>query len=390
MKSPQSTYTRRATPLRCVGVLVAGWLAMTFFVAGCSSLSGKGPEIEMEEISFSFDGAEKPTNRFEQYLLSPGDLLDVLYHVKAWEGQTEFRLEVDHQVEVKFPDLPELNELTTIRPDGNISLPYLGEVKAAGMTVAELTTLLKERYATILRAPELFVTVPDFRQAIREFKADLHTTTRGQSRLVTVRPDGQATFAMIGDVMVSGRTIRDVRDEMNERYAVILPGLSTDLFLERHSGSRIYVLGQVNQPGSYEIQRPTTVMEALALAGSHLRSAKLGSVVVIRRQGDKMVGTRVDARSSLRLKRDSFFFHLRPDDVVYVPKTTISKIGDVAEDVQRILFFNGWGFNLEFNPFGSQSPVSTTTTRTSTTSGGSTTPSTTTSTETSDTQYERR
>ncbi len=326
---------------------------------GCAMFSPGHREIEMEEISFSFDTGEDPVNRFSRYLIAPGDVLDVLYHVKAWEGQKEFRLAVDHQVAVKFPDMPDLNEVASIRPDGNISLPYLGEIKVVGMTVAELTADLKKRYADILRKPELFVTVPDFRQAIREFKADLHTAPRGLSRLVTVRPDGMATFAMVGDIMVSGRTIREVQDEMNVAYARIMPGLSADLFLERHSGSRIFVLGQVSEPGAYEIQRPTTVVEALALAGSPLRTAKLNSVVVIRRQGAKMVGTRVDARSALHLRKNSFFFYLKPDDVLFVPKTTISKIGDVAEDVQRMLFFNGWGFSLDV-PIDEAVPVSTT------------------------------
>jgi polysaccharide export outer membrane protein len=340
---------------------VAASLLLVCLCAGCATTSKDRPEIEMEEIKFSYDTEERPSDRFSHYIIAPGDILAVGYHIRSWEGQEEFRLAIDNQVEVKFPDMPDLNELAIIRPDGNISLPYLGETKAAGLTVGELTEELKSRYTGILREPELFVTVPDFRNAIREFKADLHSYGRGLSRLVTVRPDGRASFAMIGDMLVSGKTFDAVQREMNVRYARIMPGLSADISLEAHSGSRVYVLGEVGTPGAYEMDRPTTVVEALALAGSPLRTAKLGSVVVMRRRAGKVVGMRVDARSTLHLRKNSFFFFLQPDDVIYVPKRTIARIADVAEDVQRMIFFSGWGVSLDFDPFAKDLvPVSTT------------------------------
>ncbi len=361
--------------------------------AGCAMFSSDRPEIEMEEIKFSFDTEESQGDRFDRYLIAPGDVLDVTFHINTWEGQEEFRLSIDNQVEVKFPDMPDLNEVAIIRPDGKISLPYLGEVNAAGLTVGELTTQLKEAYAEILREPELFVAVPDFRNAIREFKADLHTYGRGLSRLLTVRPDGRATFAMVGDMMVSRKTLRVVQHEMNARYSKVLPGLSATVSLESHSGSRVYVLGEIGVPGAYEISRPTTVVEVLALAGSPLRTAKLGSVVVMRRRAGKIVGMRINARSALHLRKNSFFFYLQPNDIVYVPKTTISKIGDVAEDVQRMLFFNGWGFSLEFDPFAKDLVPVSTTVRTDSGSrteddGSGNTETWSSSTETRETEYD--
>jgi len=163
-------------------------------------------------------------------------------------------------------------------------------------------------------------------------------------------------------------------------------GLSADISLEAHSGSRVYVLGEVGTPGAYEIDRPTTVVEALALAGSPLSSAKLNSVVVMRRRADRMIGMRVDARSTLHLRKNSFFFFLQPDDVIYVPRRTIARIGDVAEDIQRVLFFNGWGLTVEFDPWAKDLvPVSTTVRATTAGPDGSST-----TTETRETDYDLR
>ena len=165
-----------------------------------------------------------------------------------------------------------------------------------------------------------------------------------------------------------------------------LPGLSATLSLEAHSGSRVYVLGEVGTPGAYEIARPTTVVEVLALAGSPLRSAKLKSVVVMRRRDGKMVGMRVNAKSALQLRRDSFFFYLQPNDIVYVPKTTIARIGDVAEDVQRMLFFNGWGLSYDLSARNVRGVSATVTTSSSSGTQGSTT--TTSTTGTQETNYD--
>jgi protein involved in polysaccharide export with SLBB domain len=62
-------------------------------------------------------------------------------------------------IEVKFRFAPELNERQVIRPNGNISLPAVGDVQAAGNTVESLEATLREKYANELEHPELLVVV---------------------------------------------------------------------------------------------------------------------------------------------------------------------------------------------------------------------------------------
>jgi len=323
------------------------------FLAGCGTTSEKqklaDDEVAMEEIVFSFQEKGQPYGVFESYRIHPGDLLDVLYQIQTWQERESFVLAVDHTVAVKFPRSPELNETERVRPDGKVSLPYLGEVYVVGRSIEELTALLKERYAAVLKNPELYVVVPEFRSAIRELKQDLHTAPRGLSRLVTVRSDGIATFAMVGDVFVAGRTVPEVTEDLNERYQDVLPGLTVDLFVERQEGSLVYVLGQVNNPGAYRILKPTAIFEALALAGSPMNDAKLSSVVVMRRNGNKIVARKLNVSRSLGMRRGGKFFVVQPDDIVYVPRKTIAKLADLARDVQDIIFFRGWGVGLDYD-----------------------------------------
>jgi protein involved in polysaccharide export with SLBB domain len=68
-------------------------------------------------------------------------------------------LQVGDAVTVKFWNSPELNEDVVIRPDGMISLPFVDEVRAAGLTPAELDAELTRRYAVELAQPDLTVIV---------------------------------------------------------------------------------------------------------------------------------------------------------------------------------------------------------------------------------------
>ncbi|HEU6449356.1 MAG TPA: polysaccharide biosynthesis/export family protein [Verrucomicrobiae bacterium] len=62
-------------------------------------------------------------------------------------------------VRMTFPGAPSLNMSQQIRRDGLISLPLGGEIKAAGLTTAELEKELSDRYASQLLSKEVSVTI---------------------------------------------------------------------------------------------------------------------------------------------------------------------------------------------------------------------------------------
>ncbi len=326
--------------------LLRAVIALLFLMAGCAS---QDKEFTFARTTFSFDHEMQPFDVFTEYRISPGDILDVLFQIQTWVEKKNFKLGVDHLVSVSFVHSPELNVEQTVRPDGKITLPYVGEVYVVGKTIEEITRDLKKDFSTILQSPDIYVMVPEFNSAIKELKKDLHTAPRGLSRLSTVRPDGYATFPMLGDVKVAGRTIPGVNDTLNSKYEKMIEGLHCDLFLEKKSGSSIYLVGEVKRPGGYNIHRPTTVMEALALAGSYLPSARLSNIIVVRKYEGKMVAKCIDLSDSFGLKKNSSFFYLLPNDIVYVPKGRIARAAEIASYISSIAFFRGWGASVGLN-----------------------------------------
>lgn len=350
------------------GIFLLGIIIVLPVFIGCATVGSipEGKEVVMEGTTFSFTPPEQSFDVAPTYLISPGDELDVLFQMRTWLKKEDFRIAIDHTVKVKFEYAPELDETQKVRPDGNITLPYVGDVYVVGKNVNELKQELRELYKDILQIPEIVVMVPDFRASIKELKTDLHTAPRGLSRLATVRPDGRITFPLIGDMMVAGRTIPDVNKEMNELYEKILPGLHCDLFLERQSGSMIYVIGQVKKPGAYKILKPITLLEAMSLTEGYLPGARLSSIMVIRKHERKLVATRVNLSESLSFEDNGKLFYLMPNDIVLVPKTFLTEASEIAKQISDVLFFRGWGvgFSYELHNEGisRQRSVSTTTT----------------------------
>ncbi len=70
-----------------------------------------------------------------------------------------YRIQVDDSLEIRFWGDSELDQGVSVRPDGMISLPYVDDVRAAGLTPAELDSELTRRYSAELRSPELTVIV---------------------------------------------------------------------------------------------------------------------------------------------------------------------------------------------------------------------------------------
>ncbi|KWT82982.1 polysaccharide biosynthesis/export family protein [Candidatus Magnetominusculus xianensis] len=367
-------------------------LFLLTLAAGCASVGSRGQsEIEGDivfENRYDNDTAFNTSyDVFPEYRVMPGDILEVFYKVETGIAQ-QFKIEIDYTVMVKFVHAPELNETQTVRPDGTITLPYIGKLYVMGKTTDALTAELKQFYSKILKEPNLYITVPEFRSTLKEFKADLHTAPRGLSRLVTVRPDGVVTFPIVGDVFAAKKTLREINVGLNAEYEKIIPGLHVNLFLEKQSGFLVYVFGEVKKPGAFPVIKPISLLEALALSESFLPTAKTGNIIVLRKTKEKIVATAVDLTDVLSTQSRASLMMLNPDDVVYVPRRTLSKMADIAKDISDITFFRGWalggsfGWNMYNAPSTSRTDQQTATSQSSSITDPTTGQTVTTSTTT--------
>lgn len=87
-------------------------------------------------------------------------------------SEAQYRIGPGDQLQVTVWQHPDLSPGLTVLPDGEISLPLIGEVKASGLTEKELAAVIKEKMTEYVRSPEVTITVvnassADFQRRIR-------------------------------------------------------------------------------------------------------------------------------------------------------------------------------------------------------------------------------
>lgn len=102
------------------------------------------------------------------------------------------------------------------------------------------------------------------------------------TREVTVRMDGVVTVPLLGDVSAAGRSPQQLAAHLQGMLARYLEAPNVTVSVSQANSARIYVLGMVSKPGVYPLTQPTTVLQALALAGGFKEFAKTGGIVIIR------------------------------------------------------------------------------------------------------------
>ncbi len=137
---------------------------------------------------------------------------------------------------------------------------------------------------------------------------------------MVIRPDGMITFPLIGEVVASGRTVEDVREDITKRLMKYLPTPNVTVTVLKVESYRIYVLGRVLKPGEYQTGHDTDVLQALSMAGGLTPYAAENDIKIIRRrQGAEQVVFPFrygDARKGKNLQQNII---LQRGDVVMVP-----------------------------------------------------------------------
>ncbi len=82
--------------------------------------------------------------------------------VTKFEKPPDYRIQPGDEMDIKFFFNPEIDQTVIVRPDGQISLPLVDDVRAAGLAPSELDALLTQVYARELRKPMITVIVKTF------------------------------------------------------------------------------------------------------------------------------------------------------------------------------------------------------------------------------------
>ena len=157
---------------------------------------------------------------------------------------------------------------------------------------------------------------------------EIHFTLSPEfDQTLTIQPDGYIALKHAGDLFAEGLTMPDLRQSVVALYGVFLHDPEVSIILKDFEKPFFLAGGQVARPGKYELRSPTTVAEAVAIAGGFTEQAKHSQVVLFRKLLDGVVETHVlNVKSMLASRNLEEDVDLKPGDMLFVPQNRISKI----------------------------------------------------------------
>lgn len=259
-----------------------------------------------------------------EYLLGVGDVL----RISVW-GHSELTTEV------------------SVRPDGYITFPLVGDHWAVDKTPRQLSAEIQAILGEFVVNPQVTVIVSQFRtlqvQVLGEVSSSGYYQLKAGSRLMDVLAlaGGPTKTADLSRVTVTryefdteGRDMTQVMQVDVHQYLETGDLLhnplieSRDLIFVPTSG-RATIFGEVRQPTSYDLGSGLDVLDLLALAGGALDSADLENVVITRQIDGEPVERVINVQDYMSGKGKPL--EVEPNDVVFVPKKQqVTVFGAVA------------------------------------------------------------
>lgn len=266
------------------------------------------------------------TQQVADYYIRVGDQIEFTYRRTRTISFEPYELNVGDTIRVESMTEEKLDRQLVIDPNGNITLPPAIQIRAAGRTVKDLAAELEETYKKLYRVPAITVTpiLVETRLSALLESVDSRFGNGGLSQTATVTPEGTIQLPGIQSVSVNGLTISEVKKEIDARYSEIVMGIDVTPRLVAAAPRFVYVGGEVVNPNRYTLEAPTTVMQAINLAGGWNVGADLRKIVIFRRTENwQLIATTLDLQDAM-LGNDNCpanEIFLRDSDIVLLPKT---------------------------------------------------------------------
>jgi polysaccharide biosynthesis/export protein len=230
-------------------------------------------------------------------------------------------------------DQPDLGGKFTVEADGSFTFPLIGRISAGGLTLRRFEIDLHGKLADgYFRNPQVTVAVEQYRSQRVFVMGEVRqpgpvALTGGMTLIEALSRAGSTLPSASGDVAI-------VRAAPGSAFGPVTPDQEsgTEVFrasvrdlesgalsqnIQLHDGDTIfvpraesvYVFGYVKNPGAYGIQKNTTVLQALSLAGGVTENGAMNRIQVIRIENG--------SKKELKVKLTD---QVRPEDTIMVPQ----------------------------------------------------------------------
>ncbi|MFZ0548558.1 MAG: polysaccharide biosynthesis/export family protein [Candidatus Promineifilaceae bacterium] len=136
---------------------------------------------------------------------------------------------------------------------------------------------------------------------------------------VLVRPDSAISFPLAGEISTKGLSVGALQQELSNRLGKYISNPVVTVTVLQVLGNKVYVIGQVNNPGVFVVNPNVDVMQALSMAGGITAFASSGDIRILRRNEARQVAIPFDYNEVLKGKNLDQNIVLQSGDIVVVP-----------------------------------------------------------------------
>lgn len=100
------------------------------------------------------------------------------------------------------------------------------------------------------------------------------------SQNAVIAPDGRLNYPLAGTIQARGQTLNAIESILTQRFSKNIVSPQVSVSLVSMAPYRIFVTGEVIQPGAFDLAEPVTLVQALTLAGGFTAFAERSRILV--------------------------------------------------------------------------------------------------------------
>lgn len=283
-------------------------------------------------------------------------ILSIIFTLQTAICQTQ-RIEKGDILEIRVYGHEELSKTVMVQPDGTVDYPMISNIPVEGLSLDELREILKAQATRYLNERPIIsvrfsqtmnvgVTVLGQVVVPGEYLSAKRATIQGAITLA----GGTTPRAQLENIKLIrkvGETTETISVNLYKFYVegdpsllplledgdvIVVPGMP--------GSSDVKVIGEVKEPGNYQIFSGSNVLDALYMAGGPTEKAGLNRIRLISPMKEQSREIKVNVESLLKAQSIDNIPDVKPGDIIYVPtkRTFFKGLMAVLRDAATVLF----------------------------------------------------
>jgi len=149
---------------------------------------------------------------------------------------------------------------------------------------------------------------------------------RELDKKVRVGPNGEFYYPLVGYVNVEGMTSKEMRSFLTDKISKYYVDPDVGISIVGVRSQKIFILGEVRQPGVYPIEYPLSAFEVVLRAGGFNERAKKSSIMLVRGTGEEVEVRKLDLEKVYKEGSSEDNIYVEGGDIIYVPQNIMTNV----------------------------------------------------------------